>query len=616
MSAFVNSLNMMLPVPIVGVTIGPEYAIDLNNCFALIDSHDHTPGNGVAITTEALNINADLAMNGYVLNTIGALTLSTQVLAPDPGSVYMSGVDLFYIDALGNEIQITQDGGVAGTPGSIANLTPPASAAYVSGSSTFVWESNTSIAANMDFGAAIMRNLSPNSTFALTLQPPTLVSNYSIILPSLPSANNTFVTMSTAGVQSATVTVDNASLEIASSLIQIKALGVLTSMINTEAVTEPKLADDSVSTRTIIDGDVTKVKLNDDVRLEAEEFILVVPSFTVRVATTVNGTFATAFDNGSTIDGVVLATNDLILIKNQTAAADNGVYVVQASGNPVRSTSYDTAAEINFAAVNVTLGTTNAGTKWFQNNFIVTLGTDVQSWSLSSTEAFVVPTGVTVINILMVGGGGGGGGERTSGLANNGYGAGGGAGSLPQSAQLIVVPGETLSIQIGNGGAGGPQNTSTNGGTGGISAIKRGNTSLMSVTGATGGNTNGSAVIGAAIATAINIIGTIVGSGAGSTNQTGQTAGSGSNTFYALGGAGGTAGTGGGPAGGGGGGGGAGLEAGGAGGVGAPNSSSATGGAGSPGFKGSGGGGGAGSSAGQGGAGGRGGDGYILISYF
>lgn len=97
----------------------------------------------------------------------------------------------------------------------------------------------------------------------------------------------------------------------------------------------------------------------------------------VRVATTANGTWATAFDNGSTVDDIVLATNDRILIKNQTDATQNGIYIVQASGAPVRATDADSAAEIAYARVIVNAGTANEGTAWVcQQGGTVTLGTD------------------------------------------------------------------------------------------------------------------------------------------------------------------------------------------------------------------------------------------------
>ncbi len=82
----------------------------------------------------------------------------------------------------------------------------------------------------------------------------------------------------------------------------------------------------------------------------------------VRVATTADGTLATAYENGDTIDGVVLATDDLILIKDQSSADENGVYVVQASGAPARDDDWDTWDEHVGALVTVQEGTANADT--------------------------------------------------------------------------------------------------------------------------------------------------------------------------------------------------------------------------------------------------------------
>jgi hypothetical protein len=84
----------------------------------------------------------------------------------------------------------------------------------------------------------------------------------------------------------------------------------------------------------------------------------------VRVATTANGTLASAFANGQTVDGVVLATGDRILLKNQTTGAENGVYVVAASGAPARATDWPTGTDVVGYVVRVTAGTANAKTAW------------------------------------------------------------------------------------------------------------------------------------------------------------------------------------------------------------------------------------------------------------
>jgi hypothetical protein len=95
----------------------------------------------------------------------------------------------------------------------------------------------------------------------------------------------------------------------------------------------------------------------------------------VRVATTANGTLATAFANGQVVDGITLATNDRILIKNQSAGQDNGIYTVNASGVPTRSTDADTATDIADAVVYVSQGTVNADTGWKLVTDSIVLGT-------------------------------------------------------------------------------------------------------------------------------------------------------------------------------------------------------------------------------------------------
>lgn len=84
----------------------------------------------------------------------------------------------------------------------------------------------------------------------------------------------------------------------------------------------------------------------------------------VVAATIGNGTLATAFVNGSVIDGITLITGDRILLKNQTTASENGIRVVQVSGAPTRATDNDIWSEMISAAVIVERGTVNADTGW------------------------------------------------------------------------------------------------------------------------------------------------------------------------------------------------------------------------------------------------------------
>ena len=87
----------------------------------------------------------------------------------------------------------------------------------------------------------------------------------------------------------------------------------------------------------------------------------------VVATTTANGTLASAFANGQTIDGVSLSTNDRILIKDQNTATENGIYKVNASGAPTRVDDLATGADAAGAFVFVEQGTVNA-----ENGFVCT----------------------------------------------------------------------------------------------------------------------------------------------------------------------------------------------------------------------------------------------------
>jgi hypothetical protein len=128
----------------------------------------------------------------------------------------------------------------------------------------------------------------------------------------------------------------------------------------------------------------------------------------VVAATTTNGTLATAFANGQVVDGVTLATGNRILIKNQTDATTNGIYTVNASGAPTRSTDMDLGSEFPSAYVFVEQGTTNADTGWVcTNNSPVTLGSTNITWAqFSGAGTYVAGDGLTLTgNTFAVGAG-------------------------------------------------------------------------------------------------------------------------------------------------------------------------------------------------------------------
>ena len=155
-----------------------------------------------------------------------------------------------------------------------------------------------------------------------------------------------------------------------------------------------------------------------------------------RVATTANlssvyangtlGVGATLTDSTAgtvlVIDGVTVALNDRVLVKNQTTAAQNGVYTVTTLGVAgtvkwvlTRATDFDQAAEmITGSYTNITAGTANANTAWYLTGDVTTVGTTsvnftqyrigvsttVGSNIVTITDPSVQPNVYWVVNIL------------------------------------------------------------------------------------------------------------------------------------------------------------------------------------------------------------------------
>jgi len=110
-------------------------------------------------------------------------------------------------------------------------------------------------------------------------------------------------------------------------------------------------------------------------------------------ATTVSITLV----GGQTIDGVTVVSGDRVLVKNQSSAAANGIYVVQTT-SWTRVTDMDTWAEVPNAYVWIEGGTTQADTGWVcTSNAGGTLGTTAINWvQFAGAGSYTAGTGLTL----------------------------------------------------------------------------------------------------------------------------------------------------------------------------------------------------------------------------
>jgi len=125
----------------------------------------------------------------------------------------------------------------------------------------------------------------------------------------------------------------------------------------------------------------------------------------VRVATTANITLS----GTQTIDGVAVVAGDRVLVKNQTTASGNGVYVC-AAGAWSRSTDADAATELQGMAVYVEEGTTQNTTSWtLTTDPPITVGTTNLAYAqFGGGAAYTAGAGLTLTgNVFDVGAGNG-----------------------------------------------------------------------------------------------------------------------------------------------------------------------------------------------------------------
>jgi hypothetical protein len=116
-----------------------------------------------------------------------------------------------------------------------------------------------------------------------------------------------------------------------------------------------------------------------------------------RAAILTNVAIATALENGDTAGGVTLATGDRILLNGQTNGAENGIYVVQASGQALRATDFDTATEVDSGDFIFVSAGTYANTGWVQTLKPATIGTDPISFTqFSGAGTFTAGNGLTL----------------------------------------------------------------------------------------------------------------------------------------------------------------------------------------------------------------------------
>ena len=119
------------------------------------------------------------------------------------------------------------------------------------------------------------------------------------------------------------------------------------------------------------------------------------------VATTANVNLTNGLEAGDTIDGVTLVAGDRVLVKDQSTATENGLYLAVSSGAASRDPEHDSIAELSGGMVVVNQGSSNDN-----KIFLCTTDSDGSLGSTNITYTQVTPSNtgtVTSIGITQSG---------------------------------------------------------------------------------------------------------------------------------------------------------------------------------------------------------------------
>jgi hypothetical protein len=213
------NMNMLLPT--VTVTPGPTWAQEVNAAFGVVDSHNHTAGQGNPVPTSGLNINADLnfnSFNGYAFrSTRFAILTGTLSLPTDLACLYSVNGDLYYNSGAGIPIQLTIGGALNATSiGGIGGdyVTSGASVSYSSANQTFTFWQSSGVNALLDVGPLKIHAVG-NANYVTFGANASMVANYTLTLPvALPLSGTSFLMVDNTGAISDNVQIDNTTIKV------------------------------------------------------------------------------------------------------------------------------------------------------------------------------------------------------------------------------------------------------------------------------------------------------------------------------------------------------------------------------------------------------------------
>lgn len=388
-----------------GVVIGATPSLSTHlTTKAYVDAISYiTAGTGLTKTSSTLSVNASQTqitsvgtLTGLSVSGATTLTAGTASTTTSTGTLVVSGgigvsgqvtastlsgtmvtAAQGNITSVGTLTSLTVSGALGGSTasftGTVTGATPTLSThlttkAYVDSLTyltagtgltlaTGTLSVNTSQPQITSIGTLTTLNVSGTSTFSgtVTVPTPTNVTD---------ATNKTYVDSISYITAGTGLTKTSSTLSVNASQPQITTIGTLSSLAisgSLSGTTASFSGAVSIPTAPTLGSHAVNKDYVDSIAsgISAKAAVVAASTTTVTLA---------SITVGSTLDGVTLASGNRVLLKNQASATENGIYVVQPSGAPVRSSDFATGADISGTFVFVEGGTTNASSGWVTTN--------------------------------------------------------------------------------------------------------------------------------------------------------------------------------------------------------------------------------------------------------
>ena len=387
-SASTGNITVSLPNTINANTTGTAASLTTARTIAL--SGD-VSGSVTFDGSASVDIATQIQPNSVELGTDTAGNYVTQVTGTGVGisvsgsgesaSVTIENTGVTSLSGTANEVDVSAStGSVTISLPSTINANTTGTAASLANARTIALSGDVSGSANFDGSASISINaeIQPNSVVLGTDTTGNYVSSASAgsgISISGSGSEDAAITISNTGVRSLTGTANQISVSASNGDPTLSLPSAVTFPGTVTLNADPTQALQA-ATKQYVDAVAQGLHIH----------------ASVATATTASVNLS---DPPSSIDNVSLSNNMRILVKNQSNAAQNGIYRFNGSAL-VRADDYDTAAEIQAGDfVFVSGGDTYNSTGWVQENDVTTLGTDPIVWDqFSGVGTYSAGTGL------------------------------------------------------------------------------------------------------------------------------------------------------------------------------------------------------------------------------